>query len=352
MKTSTWVGGVGAVALASALASAARAQETHAVPGQDVAIYNLAGQVQVERGTGSDVVVRVTRGGADAPKLRIETGNVDGRSTLRIVYPDDRIVYPGMGRRSSTTVRVRDDGTFNDDRGSGGRRVQIHGSGSGIEAWADLVIQVPDGKALSVYVATGASVARGVNADLRFDSGSGSVDASDIKGSLNVDTGSGGVTVRGVQGSLRVDTGSGSVGVRDVSGDKVVIETGSGGVHGGGLTSSSVSIDTGSGSIELDGVKAPDVVLDTGSGSVDVALLSDVDRLDVDTGSGGVTIHAPANLGAEVELETGSGSFDLDFPVQTRSVRRDYLKGTIGDGKGRIHIDTGSGGISILRGTE
>jgi lia operon protein LiaG len=344
--------GVGAaLVLATVLASAASAQETQTVRGRDVAVYDLVGHVQVVRGTGSDVVVKIQRGGSDASKLRIETGDIGGRSTLRVVYPDDRIVYPEMGRRSSTNVRVREDGTFSDsDHRGGGHRVEIRGSGSGLEAWADLVVQVPDGKSLSVYLAAGSSVARDVSADLRLDSGSGSIEASGIKGALNVDTGSGSVTVSGIQGELRVDTGSGSVSVRDVSGDEVVLETGSGGVRGGGVTSSSLKVDTGSGSIELDAVKAPDVVLDTGSGSVQVTLLSDVDRLDVDTGSGSVTITAPQNLGAQVELETGSGSFDLDFPVQTRSVRRDYLRGTIGDGKGRIHIDTGSGSIRILRG--
>jgi lia operon protein LiaG len=349
MKKGIGVGG--ALVLATVLASAASAQETQSLRGQDVAVYNLAGHVDVVRGSGSDVVVKIQRGGRDASKLRIETGDIDGRSTLRVVYPDDRIVYPDMGRGSNTSLRVRDDGTFSgSDHRGGGNRVEIRGSGSGLEAWADLVIQVPDGKSLSVYLAAGSSAARSVSADLRLDSGSGSVEASGVKGALNVDTGSGSVTVSGIQGSVRVDTGSGSVSIRDVSGDEVVLETGSGGVSGGGVSSSSLKVDTGSGSIELDGVKAPDVVLDTGSGSVQIALLTDVDRLDVDTGSGSVTIRAPQNLGAQVELETGSGSFDLDFPVQTRSVRRDYLRGTIGDGKGRIHIDTGSGSIRILRG--
>lgn len=338
------------VAVGLAWATAASAQETHKVPGQNVAIYNLAGHVEVVSGGGSDVVVKVQRGGADASRLRIETGDIGRESTLRVVYPDDRIVYSAMGRRSSTSVRVRDDGTFNDsDRRGGGSRVELHGSGSGLEAWADLVIEVPQGKMVSVYVAAGDAVARGVASELRLDTGSGSVDASDIKGALHVDTGSGSVTVSGIEGDLSVDTGSGSVSVRNVTGETALIDTGSGSVRGGGVRASSLKVDTGSGSIDLDEVSVPDVVLDTGSGSVEIVLLSDVVRLDVDTGSGGVTIHAPADLGAQVELETGSGSFDLDFPVQTRSVRRDYLKGSIGDGKGRIHVDTGSGGIRLIR---
>src|SRR2546422_4118767 len=80
--------------------------------------------LRLERGAGSDVVVELTRGGPDAGKLQIATGPLRGRETLRITYPDDEIVYRELGRGANTTLRVRDDGTFNDreDRGRGGHR--------------------------------------------------------------------------------------------------------------------------------------------------------------------------------------------------------------------------------------
>ncbi len=90
-------------------------------------------------------------------------------------------------------------------------------------------------------------------------------------------------------------------------------------------------------------------MLDTGSGSIEIELLTDVDRLEVDTGSGSITVYAPADLGAEVEIETGSGGIDLDFPVEVRTVRRDHVVGTIGDGRGEINVDTGSGSVRLLR---
>lgn len=338
------------LAAATLLADPSAAQEVHRVSGRDVAVYNLVGHARVVRGSGSDVVVRVTRGGADASRLSVETGNVDGRQTLRILYPDDRIIYDEMGRGSRTTVRVRDDGTFwGRSGGSRGDAVEIRGSGSGLEAWADLVVEVPAGTRIAVNVAVGEMEAEGLQSDARLATGSGSVDARDITGSLEVDTGSGSATVSSIRGNLSVDTGSGSVRVQDVEGDEVEIDTGSGGVRGGGLSAAQLRVDTGSGSIELDAVSAPEVVLDTGSGSVDIELLRDVDLLDVDTGSGSVTVRAPEDLGAQVEIETGSGGIDMDFAVQVRSIRRDHVQGTLGDGRGTIRIDTGSGGIRLLK---
>lgn len=342
-----WVMGMMAALL---MAAPLGAQEVQRISGSDVAIYNLAGQVEIVPGTGSDVVVQISRGGRDASELRMETGQIRGRSTLRIVYPDDEIVYPEMGRGSNMSTRVRADGTFSDGgMGRSGDRVDIRGRGDGMEAWADLVIQVPAGRNVAVYQAVGEVDARDVDGDLLIDTGTGKVTAVDINGALDVDTGSGSIVVRGVVGDLNVDTGSGRVEVSDVRGREIGVDTGSGSVRGGNLIADLVVIDTGSGSIDLESVTSRDVMLDTGSGSIDVELTTDVDRLEADTGSGGITVRAPASLGATVDIETGSGGIDLDFPVEVRSVRRDRVRGTIGDGRGEIIIDTGSGSIRLLR---
>ena len=320
-------------------------QETARISGDRVAVYNLAGEVEVVRGGGSDVVVTVSRGGDDAERLTVETGRIDGLETLRVVYPDDQIVYREMGRGSSTELRVRDDGTF----GNGGDRVRIRGSGDGLEAWADLRIEVPQGTDLAVYVAVGHVQAADVQGTLLLDTHSGRVDARNIVGDLTVDTGSGAVEVDGVEGSVSVDTGSGRVTVNNASGAALEVDTGSGSVRGEELAFDRVGVDTGSGSIRLERVSARDLNLDTGSGSVDLELMTDVDRLEVDTGSGSVTVRIPDSLGAEVELDTGSGGIDLDVELSSARLRRDHATGQIGDGQGTIKLDTGSGGIRLLR---
>lgn len=337
------------VAAAMLAAAPVQAQEVERISGRDVAIYNLAGTVDVVRGSGSDVVVRIDRGGRDASELMIETGEVRGRSTLRVVYPDDEIVYPQMGRGSNTNVSVRSDGTFSDGNRGRNDRVRISGRGNGMEAWADLVVEVPRGTSLSLYVAVGEVEAEGVDGALSIDTGSGKVSVVEVAGSLEVDTGSGSVVVRGVEGDLTIDTGSGRVEVSEVRGRAIEIDTGSGSVRGFGLSADVLGVDTGSGAITLESVSAENVSLDTGSGSIDVEMLTDVDRLEADTGSGSITVRAPAGLGAVVDIETGSGGIDVDFPLEVRSVRRDHVRGTIGDGRGEISIDTGSGSIKLLR---
>lgn len=332
---------VGAVGVAGP--APAGAQETMSLAGQRIAVHNLAGEVEVVRGSGPDVVVHVTRRGADGDRLAVRTGELQGRATLRVVYPADRIVYSGSDWRGRVTTRVDGDGLL----GRGGDRVEIAGSGRGLEAHADLRIEVPPGRDLEVRLAAGRMSASNLQGDLLLDNGSGRISVEDVEGRLSVDTGSGNVDVRGVRGSALIDTGSGSISVSDVRGDRIRIDTGSGSVRGGNLQADLVEVDTGSGGVVLTELLSADVRVDTGSGSVELGLAADVDRLDVETGSGSVRVLATGDLGAEFEAETGSGRIDVGFPLEVTSMRRNHVRGRIGDGDGRIRVETGSGGITL-----
>lgn len=351
MGTLTLAGGVAVlVALAAPTPAGAQDVERYAVSGDHVAVFNLAGSVRVEAGSGSEVTVEVRRGGGDAGRLRVVTGEVAGMNALRVVYPADRIVYPEMGRRSRTELRVRADGTFGlRDRGGEGERVRITGSGGGLEAYADLLIRVPRGRAFRLHQGVGEIAVEGVEGEIVVDGTSTRVTATRVRGSLSVDVGSGSVDVSDAEGEVHVDTGSGSVRLSDVRGPSLHVDTGSGSVTARGISAEDVHIDTGSGGIDVAALTVRTARLDTGSGSVDVALDADVDELVIDTGSGSVTVAVPESLGAEIEIETGSGGIDLRFPVSVRRVERDEIRGTIGDGRGRIVIDTGSGSVTLRR---
>jgi hypothetical protein len=334
----------------AALATPLRGSAQEHRLGTDAAVYNLAGSVEIVPGSGGEVVVQVTRGGSDAGRLELSVMEVDGREALIIRYPDDQVIYPEMGRGSNTQIRVRDDGTFFGGRSSGGDQIRISGSGRGMEAWADLRIAVPRGSDFALFLAVGETRMQDVDGDLLIDTGAGPVHARGGAGELEVDTGSGEVTVEGFDGDLTVDTGSGGVEISDVRGSEVTVDTGSGSVRGSGISSAVLEVDTGSGEIDLSGVAAAEITLDTGSGSVAVELLEDVDMMEVDTGSGAVTVRVPVSLGARVDLDTGGGGIDVDVPLEIQSAKRDHVRGVLGDGRGTIVIDTGSGGIRLIGG--
>lgn len=330
-------------ALLAALAGPAGAQqaERYSLRGDRVAIHNLAGEVRVVAGSGGDVVVEVTRGGSDARQLRVDRN----AERLVVVTPGDRVVYPRMGRGSNSSFSVREDGTF----GRGGRRVTVAGSGRGTEAFADLTVRVPAGRTLTLHQGAGRVEVANVAGNLAVNTASASVSTTGTRGSLDVDVGSGSVRVERAEGDVSVDTGSGSVRLADVRGRRLLVDTGSGGVTGTGLAVEEVVVDVGSGGVSLAGVRAGSLSVDTGSGSVEVALAAPARSVEIDTGSGGVRLAVPSAFGAEVEIDTGSGGIDVDVPAQARTVRRSEWRGRIGDGRGRVDIETGSGGVRITR---
>jgi DUF4097 and DUF4098 domain-containing protein YvlB len=134
-----------------------------------------------------------------------------------------------------------------------------------------------------------------------------------------------------------------------VRGGKLDLDLGSGSLRGRSIEVSELVADVGSGGIRLAGVKTPRLHLETGSGGSDIELLGPVDDVQVEAGSGGVTLRLPAALGATVDIETGSGGIDTDFEVKVQRMERHALRGTVGDGRGRVRIEAGSGTVRLLK---
>jgi lia operon protein LiaG len=96
-------------------------------------------------------------------------------------------------------------------------------------------------------------------------------------------------------------------------------------------------------------VKTPRLHLETGSGGSEIELLGPVQDVSIEAGSGGVTLRLPASTGATVDIETGSGGIQSDFEVKVQRMERRALHGTMGDGRGRIRIEAGSGTVRLLK---
>ncbi|HEX4560898.1 MAG TPA: DUF4097 family beta strand repeat-containing protein [Gemmatimonadales bacterium] len=335
-----------------ASASAVTAQNgTYPIKGDDLAIYNLAGLLRVEPATGSDVVVVVQTGGADAGRLKVATGVVREHDGLRVIYPEDVIVYPVLGRHSNTTMDVNDDGTFGiegDERA--GHRVRIRGDGSGLEAWADLTVRIPAGKTVHLRVGVGNATVTNVDGVIKVSVGSSDVSATGVKGTLVLSTGSGDIHVTDATAELKLETGSGDVTLSRITNSGLKVETGSGDVTGDHVTTGKLVLSSGSGTITVGAVKAAMISLETGSGDVDIGLVDGIETLEGSTGSGTITLSVPSTLGADVELDTGSGEIDLGgVEVKVRKLRNDHLSGTIGSGGGTIKLEAGSGDINLRK---
>jgi lia operon protein LiaG len=333
------------LAVVPAVPLAAQSPQRFELTGSEAEVYNLVGGVRVESGTGTAVQVEVTTAGADAGKLQVDASG----STLRVRFPGDRIRYPRMDHSGSTTLHVDEDGTFDGHRHGGGRRVRISRDEGDLEAWADLRILVPAGRSLELHLAVGRIAASNVNGRLRLSAAAAPVTVTGGSGELSVGTGSGDVRVSGGRGEARLSTGSGDIEVTSWESGDLEAETGSGDIVAKSIAAPRLRAQTGSGDVLLSKVQASDVGIETGSGEVTLELQSIVQVLDVETGSGDVSIVAPPATSARLEIETGSGEIESDFPLEVTRSGRHHLVGTIGDGKARVSVATGSGGVRLMR---
>lgn len=329
-------------------ASAAPTPERFVLRGDKVEVSDLAGTVRVVPGPGTRTEVIVTRGGRDAARLRILQDEVAGTSRLRIGFAGRALVYPERRSFHRVTLSVDRDGCLTTGKGIAWHRISITGGGSGPQAWADLEVRVPRGQTTLVRLGVGRAEARDVDGGLTLDAATASVTAEGTRGRLVVDTGSGGVVLRTHQGDASVDTGSGDVELADVSGGILRLDTGSGSVTGGRVRADDLRADTGSGEVRIEDLSARSIRVDTGSGDVRLGLADAPGTVLVDTGAGGVTISGPPDLGATVELDTGSGGIEVGYPVSRMRGDHGSLRGTIGDGRSSIRVDTGAGSVKLL----
>jgi hypothetical protein len=69
---------------------------------------------------------------------------------------------------------------------------------------------------------------------------------------------------------------------------------------------------------------------------------------DVATSYGSIEFVTPPKFSGEVDLETSYGSITTDLPITVKGqLGKDKIEGAIGDGKGKLHLKTSFGAITL-----
>jgi len=275
-------------------------------------------------GPGTTMSAEESRTFAVEPGASLTVDNFAGSVTVRAGGEGQiqvRAVRRAATSASSNRIQVR----F--DEAAGGLQIRTMRPAGVLNARVDLEIQVPPGTPVEVETGAGNLEVRGVTGGLRAETGSGNVQAQGLAGGVDLGSGSGSVELQDVAGDVAVDTGSGNVTLRGIDGD-LTAHTSSGSIRVEGATGQ-VRLDTGSGSVEYRGTPAGDCRFETGSGSI--------------------VLYLPADLDARVDLTTGSGSIDVQFPVEGET-RRGRVQGVIGSGEeATIRAQPGSGSIDVFQ---
>ena len=150
------------------------------------------------------------------------------------------------------------------------------------------------------------------------------------------------------QTSPELITQNGAVRIEDING-KIQAIAYNGPVIGERL-SGNINLTTHNGRIDCSGIMG-DIEVRTHNGEVDVVYsraAPGVINASVITHNGGIYFHAPPNLSASAELIAHNGIVKTKRPISiVGQISTKELKGTFGEGEGKLHLETQNGSIKI-----
>ncbi len=286
------------IAVALLLAQAAGAEEiekrAQADPRGEVAIVNVAGEVQV---TGWDRnEVQVNADISEGSQQRLEFKTSGARTTIEVVLP--------KGHRN------------------------YHGS-------TDLVVRVPRNSSLSINTVSADQTIKDVRGMQRLQAVSGTIQTELFNEDLELKNVSGEVSVRGHngQGVLRAQTVSGDLRLEDI-GSEMELGTVTGDMNVRVAELSRARIKTTNGDLEL---RAASVTGDL--------------RIDAEGINGDLRFRFRGPLNAEFDIETFNGDIDNCFGPKPRRSREygpgNELRFKEGNGDGRVRIKALNGTVEI-----
>jgi DUF4097 and DUF4098 domain-containing protein YvlB len=148
--------------------------------------------------------------------------------------------------------------------------------------------------------------------DLELTTHNGSIIITNITGRLNGTTHNGKVIAEQISGTAELRTHNGSVICREVSGD--------------------TQLKTHNGNVKL-------YYSEAAPSLCNISLI---------TYNGSIDLTTPSNFSGEVDASTHNGSIRTDLPITVvGKVSKSKLTGTIGAGRGKLHLETHNGSIRI-----
>ncbi|MCT4507399.1 MAG: DUF4097 domain-containing protein [Tepidibacter sp.] len=169
------------------------------------------------------------------------------------------------------------------------------------------------------------------------------------KENIAIDCSSGDVNIQNelTLNNFLVDVSSGNVNLKDLNIKNLKYDGSSGSLIGENIVTDSTLIDVSSGSVELNNFTG-DLKGDSSSGIIKVNYNIFDNNIDLDTSSGDVKIDLPNDAKFYLDAECSSGDIECDFPIVVRGKQEDNtLRGTVGDDKNKIKINTSSGDIGV-----
>jgi DUF4097 and DUF4098 domain-containing protein YvlB len=215
----------------------------------------------------------------------------------------------------------------------GGSAGWFNWKGDNNMAATTLELHVPKAASLDIDVVSAPLVIDGMDGgNIEVNTVSGKARINARVPSLKVDSVSGGIELAGHAGQADLQTVSGDI-LAPVLGSDVKLQTISGRIQADGGPWKKLTLSTVSGNVQLTGGLAADGIL------------------GIDSMSGDVQLQLPANTSGNLHASSFSGNLRSDFgtPKEPEHGPGSSLDVRLGDGRGKINIETFSGDLRVRK---
>ncbi len=191
----------------------------------------------------------------------------------------------------------------------------------------NFVVMAPHAYNIDVRTAGGSLNVAGLTGDLRGYTSGGSIRTERIGGTVDFRTSGGSIKSNEAQGNVSYKTSGGGIYVERAKGE--------------------LEVKTSGGRIELKNIEAR-VDASTSGGGIEMVMSGENRGISLRTSGGGIKIHLPDDIRANLSAKTSGGSVSSDLPVMVQgSVGRSTLEGTINGGGPDVVLRTSGGSIRI-----
>jgi DUF4097 and DUF4098 domain-containing protein YvlB len=228
-----------------------------------------------------------------------------------------------------------------------GNLVRIGGSESRLTALTvDYTIIAPPQTEVHGVTSSGNMQVAGVQGPLNLASGRGNIAASAIRDDVHATAGHGDLSLAAIDGSIEATSDAGAIDVAQAKGE-LRVRSGAGDVNIA-APAAAVVAEAARGDIHVTGALY-DLRLHATSGGLHV----DGNPLnrsywDFQTSSGNVDIHVPSSASFRLHAHSRSGNIATAMPlVVEEKTSKHELRARIGEGQGRVDVETSSGNITL-----
>ncbi|WP_394129075.1 DUF4097 domain-containing protein [Shewanella maritima] len=218
------------------------------------------------------------------------------------------------------------------------------------EPGSDLTIKLPANIKLEAEGVSADYRVKDIDGTVKFELVSGDIEANNLSGKVKVSTVSGEIKANSLNGSIELETVSGKVSDKNSQGE-ISYRLVSGDLSAKS-SADNVTIDQVSGEVDASFVKATEVKAVIVSGDIELELGANLQRGRMESVSGDIELEFTGKPSLQVDIDGGpsgdiKNELTSDVPSKAKYTSQQRLMFTIGDGSGKLNINTISGDIEL-----